>query len=192
METSYLGGILHLQCSFECHQGQWPCIFDCDLYAKNSFFGLFCPRGRIIWQIHLIVHARLLCILWQWICSNHFKHFKDIKLNFNQSSKDTKYIRKLKCWLVFALRHGETDVIFGIHVNMQLHCYVNFAGSFQTSFASQVSRYADLYAASVMNLLHYPFSYVFRAPSMLVSDLVISFTTPSAMCSGHPPCWLVI
>ena len=28
--------------------------------------------------------------------------------------------------------------------------------------------YADLYAASVLNLLHYPFSYIFRAPAMLM------------------------
>ncbi|KAK3095658.1 hypothetical protein FSP39_017226, partial [Pinctada imbricata] len=38
----------------------------------------------------------------------------------------------------------------------------------KSSFASQVMRYADLYAASVMNLLHYPLSYAFRAPSMLM------------------------
>ncbi len=29
-------------------------------------------------------------------------------------------------------------------------------------------RYADLYAASVLNLLHYPFSYMFRSPAMLL------------------------
>jgi len=29
-------------------------------------------------------------------------------------------------------------------------------------------RYADLYASSVLNLLHYPFSYMFRAPAMLM------------------------
>ena len=43
------------------------------------------------------------------------------------------------------------------------------SGSRQTFFASQVMRYADLYAASLLNLLFYPFSYVFRAPAMLVS-----------------------
>lgn len=42
------------------------------------------------------------------------------------------------------------------------------SGSRQTFFASQVMRYADLYAASFANLLHYPFSYVFRAPAMLM------------------------
>lgn len=46
----------------------------------------------------------------------------------------------------------------------------SISGSRQTFFASQVMRYADLYGASFLNLLHYPFSYVFRAPAMLVSD----------------------
>ncbi|XP_060064564.1 cytosolic purine 5'-nucleotidase-like [Ylistrum balloti] len=42
------------------------------------------------------------------------------------------------------------------------------SGSRQTFFASQVMRYADLYAATFLNLLHYPFSYAFRAPPMLM------------------------
>ncbi|KAJ3614116.1 hypothetical protein NHX12_017692 [Muraenolepis orangiensis] len=43
------------------------------------------------------------------------------------------------------------------------------SGSRQTLFASQVMRYADLYAASFINLLYYPFSYLFRASHVLVS-----------------------
>ncbi|XP_036368203.1 cytosolic purine 5'-nucleotidase isoform X2 [Octopus sinensis] len=39
----------------------------------------------------------------------------------------------------------------------------------QTFFAAQVMRYADLYAASVTNLLYYPFCYSFVAPRMLMS-----------------------
>ncbi|KRX59403.1 Cytosolic purine 5'-nucleotidase, partial [Trichinella sp. T9] len=42
------------------------------------------------------------------------------------------------------------------------------SGSRQTFFASQVERYADLYAHSCCNLLYYPFFYFFRAPSMLM------------------------
>lgn len=43
------------------------------------------------------------------------------------------------------------------------------SGSRQTFFASQVVRYADVYAATFLNLMHYPFCYLFRAPAMLVS-----------------------
>jgi hypothetical protein len=42
------------------------------------------------------------------------------------------------------------------------------SGSRQTHFASQVTRYADIYAASHLNLLHYPFFYLFKAPPMLM------------------------
>ncbi|XP_051937080.1 5'-nucleotidase, cytosolic IIa isoform X2 [Hippocampus zosterae] len=42
------------------------------------------------------------------------------------------------------------------------------SGSRPTLFASQVMRYADLYAASFINLLYYPFSYLFRASHVLM------------------------
>lgn len=42
------------------------------------------------------------------------------------------------------------------------------SGSRQTFFSSQVVRYADLYAATLLNLIYYPFSYMFRAPAMLL------------------------
>ena len=42
------------------------------------------------------------------------------------------------------------------------------SGSRQTHFASQITRYADIYAATFLNLLHYPFFYLFKAPPMLM------------------------
>ncbi|XP_002741392.1 cytosolic purine 5'-nucleotidase-like [Saccoglossus kowalevskii] len=42
------------------------------------------------------------------------------------------------------------------------------SGSRQTFFASQVTRYADLYASTFLNLLHYPLSYFYRAAPMLM------------------------
>lgn len=36
-------------------------------------------------------------------------------------------------------------------------------------YCFQVARYADLYASTLLNLIYYPFSYMFRAPAMLVS-----------------------
>ncbi|XP_078358922.1 cytosolic purine 5'-nucleotidase-like isoform X2 [Oculina patagonica] len=57
--------------------------------------------------------------------------------------------------------------------NMMETCYGQMgslfrSGNRQTFFASQATRYADLYAASCVNLLHYPFSYLFRAPPQLM------------------------
>lgn len=48
------------------------------------------------------------------------------------------------------------------------------SGSRLTFFASQVQRFADLYAASCCNLLYYPFFYMFRAPPMLVRNFKFS------------------
>ena len=42
------------------------------------------------------------------------------------------------------------------------------SGSRTTFFANQVERYADLYASSCYNLIHYPSFYFFRAPMMLM------------------------
>lgn len=41
-------------------------------------------------------------------------------------------------------------------------------GSTKTLFASQLLRYADIYSISCLNLLNYPFSYLFRAPLVLL------------------------
>ncbi|KAM6901766.1 5'-nucleotidase, cytosolic II, like 1 isoform 1-T2 [Lycodopsis pacificus] len=42
------------------------------------------------------------------------------------------------------------------------------SGARQTLFASQLLRYADLYSSTCINLLHYPFNYLFMAPPILM------------------------
>ncbi|MGH0170407.1 UNVERIFIED_CONTAM: hypothetical protein FKN15_074629 [Acipenser sinensis] len=56
----------------------------------------------------------------------------------------------------------EMDMCYG-KMGSLLRC-----GSRQTLFSSQLMRYADLYASSCLNLLYYPFSYLFRAPPVLM------------------------
>lgn len=41
-------------------------------------------------------------------------------------------------------------------------------GSRQTHFANQVTRFADIYGSTCLNLFYYPFCYMFRAPAMLM------------------------
>ncbi|XP_035524001.1 5'-nucleotidase, cytosolic II, like 1 isoform X1 [Morone saxatilis] len=48
------------------------------------------------------------------------------------------------------------------------------SGSRQTLFASQLMRYADLYSSTCINLLHYPFNYLFMAPPVLMPHEVAS------------------
>ena len=54
------------------------------------------------------------------------------------------------------------------------------AGSRQTFFASQVVRFADIYASSLLNLLYYPTFFMFRSPPMLLPhESTVPHTSPS-------------
>ena len=66
------------------------------------------------------------------------------------------------------LRSAMQEVIHEMDMSYGLLGSLFRSGSRQTFFSSQVVRYADLYASSVLNLIHYPFSYMFRAPAMLL------------------------
>ncbi|XP_042365086.1 5'-nucleotidase, cytosolic II, like 1 isoform X2 [Plectropomus leopardus] len=48
------------------------------------------------------------------------------------------------------------------------------SGSRQTLFASQLMRYADLYSSTCLNLLHYPFNFLFMAPPVLMPHEAVS------------------
>ncbi|WAR22094.1 5NTC-like protein [Mya arenaria] len=80
--------------------------------------------------------------------------------------------KKLKGWRTFLvvpeLAQELSNVTHVMDMSYGILGSLFRSGSRQTFFASQVMRYADLYAASFLNLLHYPFSYVFRAPAMLM------------------------
>ncbi|KAL3041601.1 hypothetical protein OYC64_019728 [Pagothenia borchgrevinki] len=55
------------------------------------------------------------------------------------------------------------------------------SGSRQTLFASQLLRYADLYSATCLNLLHYPFNYHFMAsPVLMPHESVLQQSTDFA------------
>uniref|UniRef100_A0A8C4HDX9 5'-nucleotidase, cytosolic II, like 1 n=1 Tax=Dicentrarchus labrax TaxID=13489 RepID=A0A8C4HDX9_DICLA len=56
------------------------------------------------------------------------------------------------------------------------------SGSRQTLFASQLMRYADLYSSTCINLLHYPFNYLFMAPPVLVSPHPCYTENKSVFC----------
>jgi 5'-nucleotidase len=69
-------------------------------------------------------------------------------------------------------------LVFLVHFSEQVHnlfiliFYILLnKGSRQTHFASQVSRFADIYASTVVNLVYYPFFYFFRAVPQLVCHL---------------------
>lgn len=84
----------------------------------------------------------------------------EIYKSMDSSSSDIPNITVLKDLMRKATH--EMDLSYGLLGSLFR------SGSRQTFFASQLMRYADLYAATFLNLLHYPFCYMFRAPPMLM------------------------
>lgn len=82
--------------------------------------------------------------------------------NLDSSTKEKPDISKV--------RNAIRDVTHKMDMSYGMLGSLFRSGSRQTFFSSQVVRYADLYAATLLNLLYYPFSYMFRAPPMLVSS----------------------
>jgi 5'-nucleotidase len=80
--------------------------------------------------------------------------------NLDSSTKEKPDISKL--------RNGIREVTHKMDLAYGMMGSLFRSGSRQTFFSSQVVRYADLYAASFLNLIYYPFSYMFRAPAMLM------------------------
>ena len=69
---------------------------------------------------------------------------------------------------ISVLREAMNQVIHKMDMSYGLLGSLFRSGSRQTFFSSQVTRYSDLYASTCLNLLYYPFSYMFRAPPMLL------------------------
>lgn len=84
----------------------------------------------------------------------------DMYKNLDSSTKEKPDISKL--------RNGIREVTHKMDLAYGMMGSLFRSGSRQTFFSSQVVRYADLYAASFLNLIYYPFSYMFRAPAMLM------------------------
>jgi 5'-nucleotidase len=73
---------------------------------------------------------------------------------------------------------------------MVLMCVISFAGSRLTYFANQVSRFADLYSATCVNLVNYPTHYLFSSPHQLMaheSALTETDDDTSKLLNQKPP-----
>merc|ERR1711962_660349 len=69
---------------------------------------------------------------------------------------------------ISAVRNAMQEVIHELDMSYGLLGSLFRSGSRQTFFSSQVVRYADLYASTCLNLIYYPFCYMFRSPAMLM------------------------
>ncbi|XP_043537254.1 cytosolic purine 5'-nucleotidase-like isoform X3 [Chiloscyllium plagiosum] len=138
------------------------------LYIGNHIFGdILKSKKRQGWRTFLVV-PELAHELQVWTeKSGLFEELRNLDMfvaniykNLDSSSNERPDITLIRRQIK-AVTH-EMDMCYG-KMGSLLRC-----GSRQTLFASQLMRYADLYAASCINLLYYPFSYLFRAPPVLM------------------------
>ncbi|XP_058809826.1 cytosolic purine 5'-nucleotidase isoform X2 [Phymastichus coffea] len=138
------------------------------LYIGDHIFGDILKSKKIRgWRTFLIV-PELVQELHVW--TDKCKLFAELQSldimlgevykNLDSSTKEKPDISKLRT-SIRDVTH-KMDLAYGMMGSLFR------SGSRQTFFSSQVVRYADLYAASFLNLMYYPFSYMFRAPAMLM------------------------
>ncbi|CAH0552528.1 unnamed protein product [Brassicogethes aeneus] len=138
------------------------------LYVGDHIFGDILKSKKIRgWRTFLIVPELVRELhVWTDKCQlfNELQTL-DVKLgemykNLDSSTKEKPDISSIRA----AIR----DVTHKMDMSYGMMGSLFRSGSRQTFFSSQVVRYADLYAATHLNLLYYPFSYMFRAPAMLL------------------------
>ncbi|KAG9335724.1 hypothetical protein JZ751_004260 [Albula glossodonta] len=126
------------------------------LYVGDHIFGdILKSKKRQGWKTCLVV-PELAKELQVWTEKSHlFEELKSLDVFL------AELYNAIQAQIKQKVTHG-MDMCYG-KMGSLLRC-----GSRQTLFASQLMRYADLYAASCLNLLYYPFSYLFRAPPVLM------------------------
>jgi len=138
------------------------------LYCGDHIFGDILKSKKIRgWRTFLVIPELIQELhVWTDKCQLYTRlQDLDVSLgnlykNLDSSAKVKPDISKVRV----AMREvtHEMDLSYGIMGSLFR------SGSRQTFFSSQVVRYADVYASTVLNLLYYPFSYMFRAPAMLM------------------------
>ncbi|CAB1318443.1 unnamed protein product [Coregonus sp. 'balchen'] len=136
------------------------------LYVGDHIFGdILKSKKRQGWKTFLVV-PELAKELQVWTEKNHL-------------------FEELKHLDIFLAELYKMDLSYG-----QMGSLLR-SGSRQTLFASQLMRYADLYSSTCINLLHYPFSYLFRAPPVLmphessVDNHPLDFPSPEFSALDH-------
>lgn len=138
------------------------------LYVGDHIFGDILKSKKIRgWRTFLIVPELVQELhVWTDKCQlfTELQKFdcmlSDVYKNLDSSAKEKPDITKIRASI--------RDVTHKMDMSYGMIGSLFRAGSRQTFFSSQVVRYADLYAATFLNLIYYPFSYMFRAPAMLL------------------------
>ncbi|XP_071449010.1 cytosolic purine 5'-nucleotidase isoform X2 [Hetaerina americana] len=138
------------------------------LYIGDHIFGDILKSKKIRgWRTFLIV-PELVQELHVWTDKCHlFAELQglDVMLGDMYKNLDSSTLEKPD---ISKLRNSIRDVTHKMDLAYGMMGSLFRSGSRQTFFSSQVVRYADIYAATFLNLIYYPFSYMFRAPAMLM------------------------
>ncbi|KAM4635564.1 5'-nucleotidase, cytosolic II, like 1 [Polymixia lowei] len=138
------------------------------LYVGDHIFGdIIKSKKRQGWKTFLVV-PELAKELQVWQEKKH--HFEELKNLGVFLAELYKHLDSdsLECRDISTIQNRIKVVTYRMDM-----CYGQMgsllrSGSRQTLFASQLMRYADLYSSSCINLLHYPFNYLFMAPPVLM------------------------
>ncbi|KAJ8716630.1 hypothetical protein PYW07_003257 [Mythimna separata] len=138
------------------------------LYVGDHIFGDILKSKKIGgWRTFLIVPELVQELhVWTDKCQL-FEQLQDLDVELGHMYKDLDSSTKEKPD-ISKLRSSIRDVTHKMDLAYGMLGSLFRSGSRQTFFSSQVVRYADLYAASFLNLMYYPFCYMFRAPAMLM------------------------
>ncbi|XP_026111648.1 cytosolic purine 5'-nucleotidase-like [Carassius auratus] len=138
------------------------------LYVGDHIFGdILKSKKRQGWKTFLVV-PELVKELHVWADkASMFEELKHLDIflaelyqhldSGNQECPDISAIQKRIKMVTYGM-----DLCYG-KMGSLLRC-----GSTKTLFASQLLRYADIYSTCCLNLLNYPFSFLFRAPLVLL------------------------
>uniref|UniRef100_A0A8C2R4C1 Cytosolic purine 5'-nucleotidase n=1 Tax=Capra hircus TaxID=9925 RepID=A0A8C2R4C1_CAPHI len=130
------------------------------LYIGDHIFGdILKSKKRQGWRTFLVI-PELAQELHVWTDKSYFHWIFLVSRHLDSSSNERPDISSIQR-RIKKVTH-DMDMCYGMMGSLFR------SGSRQTLFASQVMRYADLYAASFINLLYYPFSYLFRAAHVLM------------------------
>ncbi|XP_045622921.1 cytosolic purine 5'-nucleotidase-like isoform X3 [Procambarus clarkii] len=138
------------------------------LYVGDHIFGDILKSKKIRgWRTFLVVPELVQELhVWTEKCSLFTKlqnldvMLGDLYKNLDSSTYERPDLTKVRA-AIKEVTH-EMDLSYGMLGS------VFRSGSRQSHFSTQVSRYADVYASTLLNLIYYPFSYMFRAPAMLM------------------------
>ncbi|KAK0085924.1 hypothetical protein PV325_004218 [Microctonus aethiopoides] len=138
------------------------------LYIGDHIFGDILKSKKIRgWRTFLIVPELVQELhVWTDKCQL-FAELQSLDVMLGEMYKNLDSSTKVKPD-ISKLRASIRDVTHKMDLAYGMMGSLFRSGSRQTFFSSQVVRYADIYAATFLNLIYYPFSYMFRAPAMLM------------------------